>query len=269
MSIFKNLKKYNEIGKTNFRNNFVYIWDSLFGKAFFIGIIIFIFSHLWSTIFKQSGVSVISGFTLPMMVWYLVLTESILVSLSGVIRDVSSEIKSGDVANYLTKPYNYIFYKYAISIGKGAFNFFLFFLVGGIMAYLTVGGISVEWYTIPFILLVVFLAITLSYFIIINIGLAAFWIEETNGLAFIYNKFVFVIGGMLVPLEILPLWLAKIGLLLPFSYIAYHPAKLFVMFDFTYFFNIFIIQLAWIVVFIIISLFIYSIVSKKVSINGG
>jgi len=269
ITILKSIKKYKEIAKINFKNSFVYIWDNIFGTAFFIAIVIFIFSKLWAVIFESNGTSIISGFTIQMMLWYLVLTEAIVTSLENIVTQIGIEIRSGDISNYLNKPYHYVIYKYAQTIGKAIFTFLLILLVGGLVAYLTVGLININWYIIPFIFIIVFLAITLSFMILVNIGLLAFWIEEVRGIHFIYNKFVFVIGGMLVPLEIFPFWLAKIGLVLPFSYIAYHPAKLFVMFSFKYFFNIILIQLAWIFVFIMISLFVYSIVSKKVIINGG
>ncbi len=269
ITLLKNVKKYKEIAKINFKNSFVYIWDSIYGTAFFIAILIFIFSQLWTVIFKSNGTNLISGFTIKMMVWYLVLTEAIVVSLGNIVTQIGIEIRSGDISNYLNKPYHYVFYKYAQTIGKAIFTFLLVILVGGLVAYLTVGGININWYIIPFVFFIAFLAITLNFMIIVNIGLLAFWIEEVRGISFIYNKFVFIVGGMLTPLEILPLWLAKIGLVLPLSYIAYHPAKLFVMFSFKYFFNIILIQLAWITVFVMISLFVYSIVSKKVTINGG
>jgi ABC-2 type transport system permease protein len=269
INLFKRINKYKEIAKINFKNSFVYIWDSIFGIAFFVAIIIFVFSQLWTIIFNASETNIISGFTLQMMVWYLVLTEAIVVSLGNIVSQIGTEIRSGEIANYITKPYHYVIYKYAQTIGRGIFTYLLIVLFGGLVAYLTVGGISINWYIIPFVFLISFLAITLNYMIIVNIGLFAFWIEEVRGIYFIYNKFVFIIGGMLVPLEILPLWLAKIGLILPFSYVAYHPAKLLVVFSFKYFLNIIVIQLAWILVFLMISLFVYSAVSKRVSINGG
>ena len=269
MTFFKSVDKYKEIAKINFKNSFVYIWDNLLGKSAFIALIIFIFSQVWITIFALKGVSTIEGFTLAMMVWYLVIAEAIVTSLGRIMVTIGDEIKSGDIANYLNKPYHYILYKYALTIGRATFTFFVTFIVGGIVAYLTVGFPIIKFYSIPFVFIICFLAITLNFIFMSIFALAAFWIEETSGLYFIYQKLVFTVGGMLVPLEIFPLWLAKIGLILPFSYIAYHPAKLFVMFNFTYFFKTMIIQIAWIIVFICISFFIYSKISKKVSINGG
>ena len=269
MSIFKRLNKYKEIAKINFKNSFVYIWDSLVGKSAFIALIIFIFAKIWITIFALNGAETIEGFTLLMMIWYVVIAESIVISLGIIMIEIGNEVKSGEIANYLNKPYHYVLYKYAQTIGKAIFTFLLTFIVAGLVAYLTIGFPIIKLYTIPFVFIICFLAITLNFILMMIFGLFAFWIEETSGLYFIYQKLVFTVGGMLVPLEIFPLWLAKIGLILPFSYIAYHPAKLFVMFDFVYFINILIVQLAWIVVFMCICFFVYSKIAKKVSINGG
>lgn len=48
------------------------------------------------------------------------------------------------------------------------------------------------------------------------IGLAAFLVEETNSFELIYQKAVFILGGMLLPLDMFPEWLQRIARLLPF-----------------------------------------------------
>ena len=39
-------------------------------------------------------------------------------------------------------------------------------------------------------------------------------------------KAVFILGGMIIPLELLPEWLERISLLTPFAAMAYAPARL-------------------------------------------
>ena len=54
----------------------------------------------------------------------------------------------------------------------------------------------------------------------------AFWLRETGATWFLYQKFVFMIGGMLLPLEVLPNWLRHVALATPFPSMAYAPARL-------------------------------------------
>ena len=55
---------------------------------------------------------------------------------------------------------------------------------------------------------------------------AAFWIRDARSTWFLYQKFVFILGGMLLPLEVLPDWLHRIAVVLPFATMAYAPARL-------------------------------------------
>ncbi|MGV8171217.1 MAG: ABC transporter permease [Candidatus Woesearchaeota archaeon] len=260
------MNKYVCIARTNLINNLAYLQDTIWSSAF-IALIIFIFVNLWTVVFGTS--QYIEGFTIVMMLWYLVMTESIVTSQTKVLEDIGDEIVTGNIANYLSKPYNYILYKYAFSIGKSILKFFITFVIGGLIVYIMLGPIHVVYWSIPLILLIVFLAITLNFIIMAFLGIFALWIEDTRSLAFIYSKIVFTIGGMLVPLEIFPQWLYNISINLPFSYIAYHPARLFVNFNINTFFNVLLMEICWITAFIIITTIAYKVCMKNVSINGG
>jgi ABC-2 type transport system permease protein len=55
---------------------------------------------------------------------------------------------------------------------------------------------------------------------------ASFWLRDTRATWFLYQKLVFILGGMLLPLEILPDGLREVALRLPFMAMAYAPARL-------------------------------------------
>ena len=260
------VNKYFHIGKVNFLNSIAYVGDVIAG-SFLVGMIIFIFVYLWSAIF--TGGKVIEGFTLGKILWYLVLSESIVTAYSRVIEEIGGEIKSGEIANYLNKPYDYIIYKYAMSIGYATLKFFITFVIGSVIVFLMIGEISFSFKAIPFVLITVILALTLHFTLMALMGVFAFWMEDAKSLHFIYQKLVFTIGGMLIPLSFFPAWLEKISIFLPFSYIAYFPAKLFVMFDFKLFLQTILLQLLWILIFAGITYFLYSKYVKRLSINGG
>ena len=260
------LTKYFEIGKINFINSFAYTFD-LLASSVFVALILFIFVSLWKVVF--GGQIMIEGFTISMMLWYLVMTESIVTAQGHVVEEIGEEIKSGQIANYLNKPYNYIFYKYASNIGNGVFRFFLTFLVASIVVLIFLGGITIPLISIIPVLITVFLAITLHFAMMALLGVFAFWFEDAKSMHFIYQKIVFTIGGMLLPLEIFPFWLERISAVLPFSYVAYHPAKLFVKFSFSSFFSVLVFQIIWIAVISLFIFLVFRVCVKKVSVNGG
>ncbi|MBW3019868.1 ABC-2 family transporter protein [Candidatus Woesearchaeota archaeon] len=258
--------KYYEMAKINFINSFVYTFDILSGSVF-VGLIIFIFINLWKAVYGDQ--LLIEGFTISMMLWYLVMTESLVTSQGKIIQDIGVDVRSGNLANVLNKPYNYISYKFSTQLGSSIFKFGMTFIMASIIVYIFLGGIKVSLISIPLILLIVLLSMTLYFLISAFLGLFAFWLEDTEALHFVYQKVIFTIGGMLVPLEIFPAWLAKISIILPFSYIAYHPARLFVLFDFPTFIRVFSMLLIWILVMTISITILYKIAVRKVSVNGG
>jgi len=197
------------------------------------------------------------------------MTESIVVAPRKILEEIGDEIVSGDIAQRLNKPYNYILFKYATSSSSTFLRFATTFIVGAIVTTIFVGGIEVNLLHLPMIILSVFLALTLHFLFMALLGVFAFWIEDAKAMHFVYQKFVFVLGGMLLPLEIFPSWLENISKVLPFSYIAYHPAKLWVMFSWSRALEVIVTQLGWIIVFIVLITVVYKICIRRISINGG
>jgi ABC-2 type transport system permease protein len=259
--------KYIQVGKIHFAESMMYFTD-YFASSIFIGLIIFIFISLWKVIYAD-GTTLIEGYTIQMMIWYLVMTESIVISPGHVVEDIGNEIQSGDIAQKLNKPYNYLLFHYATSLGKTIPRFITIFIIGSLITFSLVGGMKFSLVSLPLILLTVTLALTLHFLMMASLGILAFWLEDAHSLHFIYSKLVFVLGGMLVPLEIFPHWLQKISVNLPFSFVAYHPAKMFVQFDWTTVAKTIFAQISWIIVFILITTVLYDVCIKKVSINGG
>lgn len=261
------LTKYVEAGKINLYNSLIYFWDFI-SSAFFIGIIIFIFINLWKVVYA-GGDGLIEGFTINMMVWYLVMTESIVVSPGRVLEDIGDEIQSGNIAQNLNKPYNYILFTYASTMGRTLLKFFVTLGVASLVAFIFIGGFDINFKTLPIVAIAVFLALTLHFAMMALLGVLAFWIEDAKGTNFVYNKIIFVLGGMLLPLEIFPQWLANIGKVLPFSYVAYHPAKLWVKFDWSLVADVLLKQIMWIAIMAVLIIIVYNICIRKMSINGG
>ncbi|MFP4423619.1 MAG: ABC transporter permease [Candidatus Woesearchaeota archaeon] len=259
------LTKYCYVVRTTWMNSLAYVMDFV-GSSFFMAILMFVFISLWTTIY--GGGSVIDGFTLPMMIWYLVMSESIIFSDSRVADEISQEVKSGHLAYSLNKPYNYVLFKYSQYIGRAFMRFFVAFLTGAIITLLFVGPINLSPATI-LVPIIILAAISLNFLFFVIIGLLAFWFEDTKSFQLIYSKIIFTLGGMLIPLEFYPGWLEKLSLSLPFATVPYFPARLFVNFTADLFTKALILQFFWGCILILIITLIYVKASKKVQIHGG
>jgi len=101
------------------------------------------------------------------------------------------------------------------------------------------------------------------------IGLAAFVTEEVAPFEWIYQKLVFILGGMLIPLDFYPLWLQRLAQFLPFSYMMYGPARLFIHSDSQLFIQVIAGQALWLVLLGGLLSLAFSRGTRRLAINGG
>jgi ABC-2 type transport system permease protein len=58
------------------------------------------------------------------------------------------------------------------------------------------------------------------------IGLTSVWITDSSPVYWIWQKCAFVLGGLMLPLEIYPDWLRRIAVLTPFAALLNGPARM-------------------------------------------
>ena len=236
--------KYFAIFKIQLSNRLAYAGDLLTG-SFTIVIFLWVFIQLWSATYKVAGQSEIGGLTLTNTLWYLMMTEAIQLSKPRISQEISNAVKDGSIAYMLNKPYNFLLYHLSVGLADGASRFAFNLLTGGTLLVLLVSAPPnpIGW---PIVLVAVFFGWLIDFCVQALIGLTAFVTEDVSAFDWIYQKLVFILGGMLIPLDFFPEWLQKISLALPFAYTMYGPARLFVEPDLTRFFTLLAGQLIWI-----------------------
>jgi ABC-2 type transport system permease protein len=144
----------------------------------------------------------------------------------------------------------------------------ILFIFGGGMVWILVGpppDLS-NW---PVALIALVGAWLLHFCVNALIGLAAFAAEEVAPFEWIYQKLVFILGGMLIPIDFYPSWLQTITKSLPFAYMMYGPARLFVKPDLQLFLSVIIGQVIWLVILCGIMILVFSRGIRRLAINGG
>jgi len=101
------------------------------------------------------------------------------------------------------------------------------------------------------------------------IGLAAFVAEEVAPFEWIYQKLAFILGGMLIPLDFYPSWMQSLSKSLPFAYMMYGPARLFVRPDTQLFIQILVGQLLWLTLIGGLLVLVFTRGIRRLAINGG
>lgn len=259
--------KYVAIFRTQIQNRFAYAAEAA-AQSLSIILFVWIFYQLWRATFNASGVTQINGLTLHDTLWYLMLAEVIVLSKPRIARRISEEVKDGSIAYLLNKPFNYLLYHLSIGLGDGLTAMVFNLLFGGVVAWLLVGPppSPAGW---PLVLIAVIFSWLLDFCINTLIGLSAFIVEEVNAFEWIYQKVLFLLGGLLIPLDFFPEWLQRIALATPFAYTIYGPARLFVDPSLERFTNLVIMQGTWLLALGALLIFSFGRGVRRLVINGG
>lgn len=260
--------KYGAITITNLQNQLAYVWDTL-NRSLFIIIIMFVFVQLWTAVYGSQGDESIAGLTLANTIWYLLIAETMELGKFRHDMSISEEVKDGSIAYTLVRPYNYLAYHFFNGLGESAVRMALVFLLGLPVVLYYAGLPAVDWATLPLVFIVILGAITIDFCILSIIGLLAFVTEDTSSFRMIYQKLVFILGGLMLPLDFLPEWLRRIAQVLPFNLTTYAPAKLFVAFSWSEFGRFIGLQALWIAFIGAILIWQYRWAVKRLTVNGG
>jgi ABC-2 type transport system permease protein len=151
-------------------------------------------------------------------VWYVAVTEWVTLAQPHLYLEIERDVRNGDIAYHLTRPVSYLKLKLASTFATALLGMAILFIPGTVASYLLTGGLPRD--------LRVLMSCTLILQFGILIGLCAFWLQDCGPVYWIWQKLLFVLGGLLVPLEVYPAWLRNFALWTPFSAAIHGPASM-------------------------------------------
>jgi ABC-2 type transport system permease protein len=261
------MKKYLAIFTTQVVNTLAYpgeiIWRSLAILLF-----LWVFTFLWRVAYSNSETLVLAGLSLRDTLWYLMVAEAIELSRPRFAATIAQSVKDGSISYILNKPYDFLLYQMSVNAGDTIFRIILTVIFGSSLVWIMAGPPPDPrgW---PLTIIAITAGWLINFCITSIIGLAAFITEEVAPFMWIYQKFIFILGGMMIPIDFYPTWLQTLAKATPFAYIMYGPARLFVTPEFERFFQLLIGQLAWLVGLGILVTFLYRRGLRRLVINGG
>lgn len=261
------LAKYNAIGRVTIRNNLAYIYDFLI-RSLFLLVILYVFVQLWSVTFHSVKHAQIAGYSYQQIIWYLVFAESIIMAAPRLSQKIEDEVKKGDIGYQLTRPVSYLLFHYFSYMGEALVRLVVNLVIGGALGLLLFGWPHFGGGWLGFFLVVIG-SFSINYLLSMMLALCAFWVEETRGLEFVYQKLLFTIGGMMLPLELFPQQMQSICAWFPFQTVVYFAAKTAVRFDWTQLGRMLVIQAIWVLVLSLLLGAVYRKGVKKLNVNGG
>ena len=248
---FKSNKKYN-------MNNIMTIMSTF--------IVIAIQYYIWTYVEKTNGMN-----TQQIIIYSMfALTLSSLLPLFSSADFMNHIILKGTIANYLQRPQMLFLVNSSIQIGNSVYKI-IYRIIPIWVIYVIFFKINLI--TINGVLLLALLSLCLSWILSLIvghiIGLLSPYLISINGTKSLISGLILLLGGGVLPIDIYPEPLKLIVLKLPFVALQYFPSAILSGTQLVSNKTALLIQLWWILFFILVLFFIQKRVYSKLEIMGG
>jgi ABC-2 type transport system permease protein len=226
----RSLSKYANIFRVSLIERFTYRSDFFLSTILrFLPMITTIL--LWQAIYTGAGTTQLSGFSFREMIAYLLLVHisRMFSSMPGLAAGIARDVREGTLKKYLLQPIDMVAYLLSYRLAHKVAYIATSFLPYALLFFLCRQYFDGFPDPLTFVAYVVslFLAFLVGYFFEVTIGMVGFWFLEVTSLLYVVNTLNFFVSGHMFPLDLLPAPWASILKALPFQYMAYFPAAVF------------------------------------------
>lgn len=188
---------------------------------------IFLLRKIWTAVYD--GQSSVDGLSLDALIVYLTLVNlQMFMMVMHVPQEMYFRIRTGVVFFDFVRPTGYLRLMLGFQAGNSAGQFLL--LLPVIPVALLVGSMSAPaggWAGAGYVISLV-LGYGIAMCLSLIIGMAAFWTLEIGGIALFYRLVSQFFAGTMIPLAFFPGPLRVVADLLPFRFLGYVPAAIYV-----------------------------------------
>lgn len=222
--------KYSTIFKICLAERFAYRTDFVVGTLMrFMPIVTTIF--LWTAIFDGSKSERIAGLSRDGMVSYylLVMIGRAFSSMPGLASGIALDVREGNIKKYIMQPVSMIGLLLTMRV---AHKLVYYVLAAGpfiLVFYLCRNYFppAPDAHVLAAFFVSLALAFLIGFLFETAVGLLSFWILEISSFGFVIMTLNYVLSGHMFPLDIVPGWAGEVLRFLPFQYLAYFPAHLY------------------------------------------
>jgi ABC-2 type transport system permease protein len=211
IAMFK-IQKYVSIFNLSFLHAFKN-YKALIGLSIFLMTCLIIFAHLWKIAAAKTGVVT---FTPEQLLWYIAFNEWVLVSIPDTQEDMEQDLRSGRLAYLLPRPISYLGATFAEALGTLTVNLLILGFVTFLFTWWQVGALPFHPAGLLITILFGFMAGLIAVIFQMLIGLSAFWLQEVSPFFWIWEKLLFMLGGLMLPLTVYPQWMQTLAHFTPF-----------------------------------------------------
>jgi ABC-2 type transport system permease protein len=232
-------KKYLAIFRVSLAERMTYRGDFLIGTILrFVPMVTTIL--LWQAVYQgarqSTGQDTLGGkitFRYEEMIAYLLLTQisRMFSSMPGLAGGIAREIREGTLKRYLLQPIDMIgyllTYRVAHKVTYIITSFIPYALVFSVFIYLGFFDRFPDPLTLAAYAVSLVLSFLVGFYFEASVGMVGFWFLEVTSLLYIVMTLNFFISGHMLPLDLLPEPWAGLLKVMPFQYMAYFPAVVF------------------------------------------
>ena len=238
----------------------------LYARVVFFFMILGVFSSLWRAV-AATGANV--GGDANTLVWYLAMTEWILLGAPHIQFRIEDDVRRGDVAYQVTRPASYLGGHLALSLGALAARSPVLFVTACVAGW-TFGGHALPR-VLPMVYVIVFGAagsILVTAFNVV-MGLTAFWLGDIAPVYWIWQKLIFVLGGLLLPLQLYPDLVVRVARFTPFPALLTGPASFLLERPFFDAPTLAFALIGWSIVAVGVAVLLFRRATRDLQVNGG
>jgi ABC-2 type transport system permease protein len=237
----------------------------LYGRVVFFVVILGVFSSLWRAV-GEAGMPI--AVEPKALVWYLAVTEWIVLSAPLVHFDIQEAVRRGDIVCQLGRPVSWVGAVFAQGLGQLVVRSPVLFLTACACAFVFTG-----WMPSPRVLAIVaplgLAAAALMTALWVGVGLLAFFIGDTGPVSWIWQKLMFVFGGLLMPIDLYPPVVRSVAPFTPFPSVLSRPAGLVLQGSGAGAVTLALNLLAWAALTALVLTFLFRRAAGALTVNGG
>lgn len=206
------IEKYLAIFKLSFVHA-LKNYKALIGLSIFLMACLVIFANLWKIAAAKTGAVDLNP---DQLLWYIAFNEWVLASIPDIQEDMEQDLRSGRLAYLLPRPISYLGATFAEAAGTLCVNLIVLGSVTFFFTWWQVSELPFPVIGLPITIAFGFLAGILAIIFHMLIGLSAFWVQEVSPFYWIWEKFLFMFGGLMLPLAVYPQWMQTVAHFTPF-----------------------------------------------------
>lgn len=182
---------------------------------------------LWANLYRQLHPRALADASLgyAQVVWYLALTELVALTIGYAFRQIQDEILDGSVTALLVRPVGYVALTAAQELGRTTAKIAALAVPGAALAWWLTGRVPFGAAVVPAVAVSIVTGAANLLAMQVLVGLSTAWFGTARPVFFIAQKLMFVLGGLILPLDAYPDALVKIAWLTPFPAMLYAPAS--------------------------------------------